>query len=186
MHVGGRELHGQRQAVSIHQEVVLAASFASISRVRASLLAAAFRSDADAVDAGAAPVDSIHSAQPIEHHLVHHRPDADGLPLAQTAPAGHAAAIPQLRRQNRRVHTRRRTVRFRQGRSMAVRRYQLWRRGLGVSHTEQMAVAALGTTLIVTEPSRSTDRLAIRQRSVPTSRSSVFGRTLLQASLRAI
>ena len=39
-------------------------------------------------------------------------------------------------------------------------------------HTGQIALAALGTTLIITDPSGSTARLVIRQRSFPTSRSS--------------
>jgi hypothetical protein len=58
--------------------------------------------------------------------------------------------------------------------SIAVRRYHVCLRLLGVSHTGQRALTACGITLIVTEPSASTARLAIRQRSVPTSRSSTF------------
>ena len=47
----------------------------------------------------------------------------------------------------------------------------------GVEHSEththgHIALAAFGTTLISTEPSGSTARLVIRQRSFPTSRSS--------------
>jgi hypothetical protein len=73
---------------------------------------------------------------------------------------------------NRRAQTRSRTVRFRHGRSMAARRYQLRSRRPGVSYIGQMALTASGTTLIVTEPSSSIGRLAIRQRSAPTRRSS--------------
>ena len=94
--IGGRELHGQGHALPIHQEVVLAARFGSISRVRASVLAAAFSTDADAVDAGAAPIDGTPVAQPVEDHLVHGRPDAKFLPLAHAAPAGDAATVAKL------------------------------------------------------------------------------------------
>ena len=67
---------------------------------------------------------------------------------------------------------RKRTVNLRQGKSKAVRRYHVCRRALRVPHTGQIALTALGTTLIITEPSGSTARLVIRQRSFPTSRSS--------------
>jgi hypothetical protein len=96
VHVGGCELHGQWQTVSIDQEVVLAACFATIGRVRASVFTAALGADADAVHAGTTPVDGVQIAQPVQDHLVHCCPDAQVLPLAQTTPAGHAAAIPQL------------------------------------------------------------------------------------------
>jgi hypothetical protein len=96
VHVGGRELHRQGHTLPIHQEVVLATGFASICRVRASVLAAAFSTDADAVDAGTAPVNGVQVAQPVEDHLVHHGPDAEGLPVAQTAPAGNAATVAKL------------------------------------------------------------------------------------------
>src|SRR5947209_18428580 len=79
--------------------VVLATGFGSISRVRASMLAATFGTDADAIDAGAGPIDGIQVAQPVEHHLVQHRPDAERLPLAQAAPAGDPAPVAQLLRQ---------------------------------------------------------------------------------------
>jgi hypothetical protein len=49
-----------------------------------------------------------------------------------------------------------------------------------------MALVVFGTTLIITEPSDSIARLAIRQRSLPTSRSSTFTAASLAASLRAI
>src|SRR5258708_36319644 len=52
---------------------------------------------------------------------------------------------------------------------MAVRRYHVCLRPVGLPNTGQIALAALGTTLIITEPSCSTASLAIRQRSVPTS-----------------
>jgi hypothetical protein len=67
--------------------VVLAAGFASIGRVRASVLVATFGTNADAVDAGAAPVDGVQVAQPVEDHLVQRCPDTERLPLAQAAPA---------------------------------------------------------------------------------------------------
>src|SRR5438105_10643510 len=62
VHIGGRELHGQGYALPIHQEVVLAAGFASISRVRASVLAATFRTHANAVEL--ARLQSIASRSP--------------------------------------------------------------------------------------------------------------------------
>jgi hypothetical protein len=70
--------------------------------------------------------------------------------------------------------TRSRTVNLRQGKSNAVRRYHVCRPDVGVPHKGQIALTALGTTLIITEPSGSIARLAIRQRSLPTSRSSSF------------
>src|SRR5437588_2000040 len=76
--------------------VVLATGFGSISRVGTSVLAAAFRTDTDAVDAGAAPVNGVQVAQPVEDHLVHHGPNAESLPVAQAAPAGDAAAVAQF------------------------------------------------------------------------------------------
>src|SRR5205085_4560982 len=72
----------------------------------------------------------------------------------------------------RRAQMRKRTVNLRQGKSNAVRRYHVCLRALGVPHTEHIALAALGTTLIMTDPSGSTAKLVIRQRSFPTSRSS--------------
>ena len=57
---------------------------------------------------------------------------------------------------NRRVQMRKRTVNLRQGKSNAVRRYHVCLRTLGVLHTGQLALAALGTTLIITDPSGST------------------------------
>lgn len=89
---------------------------------------------------------------------------------------------------NRRVQTRNRPVNLRQGRSNAVRRYHVCRGEVGVPHTGQIAPAALGTTLITTEPPGSIARLVIRQRSLPTSRSLTFTAALpppayLQSSL---
>ena len=48
--------------------------------------------------------------------------------------------------------------------------------GLGrmSADSEIIALTALGTTLIITDPSDSIARLVIRQRSLPTSRSSTF------------
>jgi len=69
---------------------------------------------------------------------------------------------------------------------MAVRRYHECLRPLGVPQTGQMALTALGMTLIITEPSCSTARLAIRQRSLPTSRSSTFTAAPPATSLLAI
>jgi len=60
-------------------------------------------------------------------------------------------------------------VNLRQGRSNAVRRYHVCRRVVGVPHTGQIALTALGTTLIISEPSGSIAKLAIRHRSLPTS-----------------
>ncbi len=50
----------------------------------------------------------------------------------------------------RRAQMRKRTVNLRQGKSNAVRRYHVCRRALRVPHTGQIALAALGTTLIMT------------------------------------
>ena len=71
----------------------------------------------------------------------------------------------------RRFQMRKRTVNLRQGKSNAVRRYHVCLRALRVPHTGQIALAAFGTTLIITDPSGSTVRLVIRHRSLPTSRS---------------
>src|SRR5258708_19041782 len=51
---------------------------------------------------------------------------------------------------------------FAQGRSMVARRYQLRRRIPGTRHIGQVGLTALDMTLIVTEPSSSTARLATR------------------------
>jgi hypothetical protein len=59
-------------------------------------------------------------------------------------------------------------------------------RALGVPHTGQIALAALGTTFIITDPSGSTAKLVIRQRSFPTSRSSASIAAPPTASLLAI
>ncbi len=75
---------------------------------------------------------------------------------------------------------------LRQGRSIGVRRYHVCLRLLGVPHTGQRALAAFGMTLIITEPSGSMAKLAMRQRSVPTSRSSTFTRGPPATSLLAI
>jgi hypothetical protein len=70
-------------ALPIDQDVIFAAPLTAIGRVRASLLTAALGADADAVDAGAAPIDGIQVTQPVEDDLVHRVPDTELLPLTQ-------------------------------------------------------------------------------------------------------
>jgi hypothetical protein len=50
------------------------------------------RRHAGGVHGGAAPIDLVGLAQPIEQHLVQLLPDPRGLPFLQPAPAGHARA----------------------------------------------------------------------------------------------
>ena len=97
--VGGRELNRQRDALPIDHEMVFAASFATVGRAWPRVLAATLGSNADAVDAGTAPVDRVQVAQPVEYDLVHRGPDAQFLPMVQTTPTGHSAAVAQLLRE---------------------------------------------------------------------------------------
>src|SRR5262249_20172476 len=76
-----------------------AAPLTAIGRVRARVLTAALGTDADAIDAGTAPIDGIQVTQPVQDDLVYCAPDAELLPLPQAAPAGHAAAVAELLRQ---------------------------------------------------------------------------------------
>lgn len=96
MDVGGGQLHRQRHAVPIHQDVVLAARLAAVGRVGPGPFATPLGPHADAVDAGAAPIHSVQVTQPVEHHLVDGGPDATVPPPAQAAPAGDAAAEAQF------------------------------------------------------------------------------------------
>ena len=58
-----------------------------------------FGPDAQAVDAGAAPVDGRLVAQPVQQPRVQLLPDAGRLPVAEPSPAGRAAAAAELLRQ---------------------------------------------------------------------------------------
>jgi hypothetical protein len=87
VHVGRQELHGQRHALPIHEDVVFGARLAAISRIRSRVLAAALGPHADAIQAGTAPVDQVQIASPVQDDLVHLAPDAPCLPLAQSPPA---------------------------------------------------------------------------------------------------
>ena len=94
--VGGREADGQRDAVAVHDQVVLGAGLAAVGRVRAGLLAPLLARTLRLSSARPAPVDGGLVAQPVQEPFVQLLPDAGRLPVAQPAPAGRAAAAAQL------------------------------------------------------------------------------------------
>jgi hypothetical protein len=59
VHAGGREQHRQGPALPIDEQVVLAAGLAALDGVRAGVLAAVLGPHADAVQAGARPVQGV-------------------------------------------------------------------------------------------------------------------------------
>jgi hypothetical protein len=89
--VGSREADHQRDAVAIHYQVILGAGFAPVDRFRphvpAPLFAQTLRESTLARDQSTAA-----SAEPVEQSLVEPLPNTRLLPVAQSSPAGRAAA----------------------------------------------------------------------------------------------
>jgi hypothetical protein len=86
VHVGRGELHRQRHTLPIDEQMVFAAELATVSRVRPGVLTPALGTDAEAVQAGAAPIDRIEVAEPVQHDLV------DGVPDTELLPTGAGGA----------------------------------------------------------------------------------------------
>lgn len=98
-HVGGGEDHGERDAVRIGEHVVLAAGFAAIRGVLASVLAAFGGLGEGAVDDGPRPIDEVRRVEFGQKQGVKLLPDADGVPVPQIFAAGLAAAPTEFGRQ---------------------------------------------------------------------------------------
>jgi hypothetical protein len=93
--VGGRQAHGQGDAASVDQQVVLASGLAAVCRVRA-VRQPPFGAHADRVEAGAGPVELALAAELVQQLLVELLPHAGVLPVAQPPPAGDRAAAAEL------------------------------------------------------------------------------------------
>src|SRR4051794_25461595 len=98
--VRGREQDRERDALPVDHEVALAARLAAVGRVRPRGGPARLRRQAGAVERAPAPVDQAGLPEPVEQGVVERPPDAGLLPVAQSAPAGHAGAAAHLLREH--------------------------------------------------------------------------------------
>jgi hypothetical protein len=89
-------IHGQRNAVAVHQNVLLDAGAAAIRGVFPAPLDAAEGAGEAAVHGDAWPVDLAGVVQALEQDLDELEPDAGLLPGVESAPTGHAAAAAHL------------------------------------------------------------------------------------------
>ena len=99
IHVGGGRRRGQRHALPIGQDVMLAPLFPPVHRAGAGPFATAQGPHERSVDDRARPVDLVSGVQLGQEDLVELLPDPGGLPVAKPSPAGHAAAAAHLQRQ---------------------------------------------------------------------------------------
>src|SRR5439155_15283481 len=77
-------------------DVVLAARFAAVRRVRAGLLPAAEGAAERRIDRAPLPIDLVGAAQLGQQQLVQALPNAGAVPVLETVEAGHAAAAAHL------------------------------------------------------------------------------------------
>lgn len=89
--VGGREAHGQGDAVPIHDQVVFGAGVPR-SVGFGPVCSPPFCPHADAVRTGPAPVDRDPILHPVQEPFVEELPESGGLPVTPAAPTGRAAA----------------------------------------------------------------------------------------------
>lgn len=95
-HVGGGVDSGQRQAAGVRFQVLLDPRTPAISRVWAAALDAAEGPREGRIDRRPRPVDPVGVVEVGQEHLVEGEPDPGLLPVAESPPAGHAAAAAHL------------------------------------------------------------------------------------------
>ena len=96
IHVGGGRRRGQRHAVPIGQDAMLAPLFPPVHRAGAGPFATAQGPHERRVDGRAQPIDLVGGGQLGQEDFVELLLDPGGLPVAKPSPAGHAAAAAHL------------------------------------------------------------------------------------------
>jgi hypothetical protein len=98
VHIRSGNDNSQRCAMTIHDQMALAAELASVRWVWASVLPAARRSHCGRVKTGTRKIQLVKPMEAVQQLVMERGPDACLLPFAQAPPACHPAATPKCER----------------------------------------------------------------------------------------
>ena len=98
--VSSGQAHGERDALSITDQMPFASTLGAVGRIGTRLRAAMHRAHRATIDHRPRPIDLILPSQPIEQRKVDQIPNTGLLPIAQASPTGHSRAAAQFLRQH--------------------------------------------------------------------------------------
>lgn len=92
--------HGERDALSVTNQLTLAPALGSIRGIRTRLVAAVDRANATTVHNGPRPINLVLAREPIQERIVDSIPHPRLLPVAQATPARHPRPAPEFLREH--------------------------------------------------------------------------------------